>query len=91
MMQHKRIQVFGIVQGVGFRYFVERLAHKYNVYGTVQNVNNYVEVYAQGHDSELEYFIKAVTAGASPASKVTDYQIDTLALDETYDRFKVLY
>lgn len=50
-MKHYLIRVYGRVQGVGFRYFTERLALKYQIKGTVKNVEDYVEVHAQGDDA----------------------------------------
>ncbi len=47
-MRHIHLQVFGHVQGVRFRYFTQRIAMNYNIVGTVQNVDDYVEIYAQG-------------------------------------------
>ena len=41
-MQRKHIQVFGTVQGVGFRFYTQRIAHQFNIKGTVQNVEDYV-------------------------------------------------
>ena len=58
-MKQKHLQVFGTVQGVGFRYYTQRLANKYNILGTVQNVDDYVEIYAIGNDDDLEQFINA--------------------------------
>ncbi|WP_412520628.1 acylphosphatase [Staphylococcus simulans] len=89
-MQRRKIQVFGQVQGVGFRYFTERLAQKYHITGTVQNVEQYVEVYAQGEEQELEHFTQAVIEGASPASKVTDYNIEQLDTDSSLERFRTI-
>lgn len=34
-MRHIHLQVFGRVQGVGFRYFTQRIAMNYNIVGTV--------------------------------------------------------
>jgi hypothetical protein len=34
----------------------------------VQNVDDYVEIYAQGDDADIERFIQGVIEGASPAS-----------------------
>ena len=59
-MQRKHIQVFGTVQGVGFRFYTQRIAHQFNIEGTVQNVEDYVDIYAQGDDTELEQFIDSV-------------------------------
>lgn len=50
---------------VGFRYFTERLALKYQIKGTVKNVEDYVEVHAQGDDASLESFTQGVINGAS--------------------------
>ncbi len=55
-MRHIHLQVFGRVQGVGFRYFTQRIAMNYNIVGTVQNVDDYVEIYAQGDDADMEVF-----------------------------------
>ena len=45
-MKRKHIKVFGMVQGVGFRYYTQKLARKYHIVGTVENVDNYVDIYA---------------------------------------------
>lgn len=55
-MRHIHLQVFGRVQGVGFRYFTQRIAMNYNIVGTVQNVDDYVEIYAQGDDADIEIY-----------------------------------
>ncbi|MCS4485406.1 acylphosphatase [Staphylococcus americanisciuri] len=89
-MQRYLIKVYGRVQGVGFRYFTERLALKYDVTGTVQNVNNHVEVIAQGEGNHLETFMQAVINGASPASSVTHHQIEHLDVEPQLEKFKVL-
>ena len=89
-MQRKHIQVFGTVQGVGFRFYTQRIAHQFNIKGTVQNVEDYVDIYAQGDDSELEQFIDSVIQGASPASQVSNYNIEELDLDESLSEFKTI-
>ncbi|UDI78299.1 acylphosphatase [Staphylococcus taiwanensis] len=87
-MQLKHLQVFGTVQGVGFRYYTQRLANQYHIVGTVQNVEDYVEIYAQGENKDLEQFINAVINGASPASSVNDYKIEDLETSNQYTEFK---
>ncbi|AYU55217.1 acylphosphatase [Staphylococcus debuckii] len=89
-MQRRKIEVFGQVQGVGFRYFTERLAQKYNITGTVQNVEQHVEIYAQGEENELKQFTQAVIDGASPASNVTDYNIEQQDTDPSLTRFRTI-
>ena len=50
-MYTERICVFGIVQGVGFRPFVSRIATAHSICGTVCNKGSYVEILAQGSQS----------------------------------------
>ncbi len=52
-MQRKHIQVFGNVRGVGFRFYTARIANQYDIKGTVQNVDGYVDIYSQGEDEAL--------------------------------------
>ncbi|MBQ2087031.1 MAG: acylphosphatase, partial [Selenomonas sp.] len=52
-------KIFGIVQGVGFRPFVARLADRFNIYGSVCNKGPYVEVFAQGTESDVQDFLQA--------------------------------
>ena len=50
----KRYFVRGRVQGVGFRYFVERTAHELALTGYARNVDDgRVEVYAIGSEEKL--------------------------------------
>ena len=44
----RRIRVYGIVQGVGFRPTASRLARETGITGTVANRGSYVEITAQG-------------------------------------------
>jgi acylphosphatase len=50
----KRYLVHGRVQGVGFRYFVERTAVSLSLTGYTRNLDDgRVEVYATGHPAKL--------------------------------------
>ncbi|MBF7024203.1 acylphosphatase [Staphylococcus kloosii] len=89
-MQRKHIKVFGIVQGVGFRFYTERIALKYNITGTVQNVEDYVDIYAQGDEEDIAAFTEAVIKGASPSSQVDDYSIEDLDIDHDLKKFKTI-
>ncbi len=53
--RHVRIQVFGIVQGVGFRYFTAQEAIRLHLTGRATNLNDgSVEVFAQGEHDAIE-------------------------------------
>jgi acylphosphatase len=53
-LRSKRYYVSGTVQGVGFRFFVERAARHLKLSGYVRNLHDgRVEVYAIGHEISL--------------------------------------
>ena len=63
-----RFQVFGVVQGVGFRWFVARHARSLGVTGYARNLpNGSVEVVVEGPDEAipaLERLLRTGPAGA---------------------------
>ncbi len=67
----RRYQVRGRVQGVGFRYFVERHARRLELDGYARNCDDgSVEVVASGADAMLAELEKALQRGPS-MSRVT--------------------
>ena len=63
-MIRKHVIVRGRVQGVGFRYFVYRLAEKYGLTGWVRNCpDGSVDMEVQGSLSSVEAFFQTVEAG----------------------------
>ncbi len=64
----RRITISGRVQGVGFRPFVYRLAHQYNINGWVRNVDGAVEIHAEGLPAQLDRFSAALLDEAPPLS-----------------------
>ena len=56
--------ISGMVQGVGFRYFTQRVAARHQVRGYVKNLDDgRVEAFAQGSDAAVEAFKHDITAG----------------------------
>ena len=68
----RAIEVRGVVQGVGFRPFVWRLADRFGVHGWVRNRNGVVEILAEGPESALDAFCEAIGAEAPPLARVED-------------------
>lgn len=66
----KRICVFGIVQGVGFRPFISRLAREHGIAGHVCNRGSYVEIVAGGEAAHIEAFQENITKKAPPRSHI---------------------
>ena len=63
-IQAKRITVYGRVQGVGFRYFVEHVATRLGLTGNVRNCpDSTVEIVAEGSAKAIADLIEQVKQG----------------------------
>ncbi len=65
-----RIVVEGIVQGVGFRPFVNRLARRWGVGGAVFNFTGGVEIEIEGHPQAVEGFVEELARTAPPMAVI---------------------
>ncbi len=65
------IKVRGIVQGVGFRPFVFRVAHELSLNGWVLNGEDGVEIHLEGPGRAIENFEQRLKSEAPPASRIT--------------------
>jgi hydrogenase maturation protein HypF len=66
------LQVRGVVQGVGFRPFVWRLAARHAITGWVRNDGGLVTIHAEGGESALDAFTAALAEEAPPLARVDD-------------------
>ncbi len=66
----RAIEVRGVVQGVGFRPFVWRLADRFGLKGWVRNLDGVVEIRAEGPADALDMFCAALSAEAPPLARV---------------------
>ena len=69
-MKRRHLRVYGIVQGVGFRPFVSRIADRIGVKGSVCNKGPYVEIFTEGTKNQVEEFEKALVAEAPERSAI---------------------
>ena len=53
----RRLRVDGLVQGVGFRPFVHRLALRFQLGGWVQNTSGAVEIHVEGDANAIDCFV----------------------------------
>ncbi len=65
----------GVVQGVGFRPFVYRLAHDHGLTGWVLNHSGGVEIEAEGSPAALNAFIHDLTAHAPLLARIVAVQV----------------
>jgi hydrogenase maturation protein HypF len=66
-----KVEVRGIVQGVGFRPFVFQLAEDHGLYGHVANTSSGVQIHVEGASARIEAFIRAIGAQAPPLAQIT--------------------
>ncbi len=83
------ITVKGLVQGVGFRYFVFSVATKLSLRGYTRNLfNGDVEIEVEGNRSAIEALIKEVKVGPR-MSRVTDLVVEWKPPTNTYKQFSI--
>ncbi len=69
------VRVYGIVQGVGFRRFVQIHAIRLGVKGYAKNLpDGSVEVIAEGHEESLNKLLNKIREG-SPLSRVEKVEV----------------
>ena len=73
-----RIKVRGIIQGVGFRPFIYRLAKQMKLAGHVANTAAGVTIEIDGTEIEIQRFTAAITRQKPPLAR-----IDELLLEKT--------
>src|SRR5271168_3969111 len=72
------IRVRGIVQGVGFRPFVFRLAHANTLTGWVLNDEDGVEIHLEGADQALCAFVQSLKTEGPPAARIATIDIQSV-------------
>ncbi len=84
------IWVKGIVQGVGFRPFVYRMAKKYLINGWVLNATDGVHIHAEGESKLVDEFIMELSDNAPAAARVEEIDIKEVPLEQ-FDSFEIRF
>ncbi len=82
------ISVWGVVQGVGFRPFIYRLATQHSLSGWVRNTSGNVEIEIEGVESGLKAFLNELKTEVPPQARIEDIQI-TYAPPKDYTGFRI--
>jgi hydrogenase maturation protein HypF len=69
-----RVHVTGVVQGVGFRPFVHRLALRHGLAGWVRNESGEVHIEVEGPEKELTAFLTGLRREAPPLARVEEVE-----------------
>jgi len=83
-----QISVRGVVQGVGFRPFVYRLAHKHALAGWVRNTSGSVEIEVEGKEESLNRFLTELQTEAPPMASIEEISTADLT-PKSYHRFDI--
>jgi hydrogenase maturation protein HypF len=73
------IRVRGVVQGVGFRPFVYRLARANTLGGWVLNGEEGVEIYLEGAEQGLQAFVRQMKMQPPPAARIAEMEVQEVA------------
>lgn len=82
MIEALDIRVRGIVQGVGFRPFVYRLARRYVVSGWVLNDLDGVFIHAEAETKLLDEFVTELHMDPPSAAKITEVELKEVPLQD---------
>ena len=69
--RHVRVEIAGIVQGVGFRPFLHRLAQRLHLTGWARNTPAGVELALAGEPESVEAFLHTVRTAPPPFRAVS--------------------
>ena len=86
----KRIRVYGIVQGVGFRPTVSRHASLCGVAGSVVNRGPYVEIFCQGSEKAVTDFIDLVRREPPKQSRILKLEEKTVPVRPDLSGFDII-
>jgi hydrogenase maturation protein HypF len=89
-LQRLAVRVRGVVQGVGFRPFVYRVARQARLTGWVLNQSDTVLIEVQGEPQRLDDFVSALRREAPPQARIDSLEVQPIALDPaSLDGFQI--
>lgn len=90
MKKYYCIRVSGLVQGVGFRPFIYRIALRQDLKGTVENRNDGVYIQLWAADSQLQAFLDDLKHLAPPASQIQEVSVEEAAEGPAFNDFSII-
>lgn len=76
-----RVEVRGLVQGVGFRPFVHRLALRHHLTGWVRNSSGAVQVALEGEPTAIDEFLADLHLETPPLAQIEAVTVDHAAVE----------
>jgi hydrogenase maturation protein HypF len=90
MEVRRQIEVSGIVQGVGFRPYVYRLATGRHLRGTIRNTSAGVTIEIQGPAETVQDFVEHLPADAPPLARITSLAVHDVLCNGDQD-FRIVH
>ncbi len=87
-MEAKRLKIRGIVQGVGFRPFVFKLANKFELKGWVLNSSSSVIIHIEGNKEKLKEFITSLKEEKPSPAVIEDISVEDTEF-EGFEKFEI--
>ncbi len=85
-----RININGIVQAVGFRPFVYRIAVRHGLTGWVKNLGDAgVEILVQGEGSDIDEFVADLKNDNPPLARIDEIETEELPGEEKFSEFEI--
>lgn len=85
MLKSVRIIVTGIVQAVGFRPFIYRIAKKNKLNGFVRNIGNAVEISVTGEEDDIHWFISEIKNDHPPLAEIDNIVVEEIDKKEFFE------
>lgn len=76
MMEAAILRINGVVQGVGFRPFVYRLAHEFGLAGRVYNSSQGVVIEVEGQRSTILAFTERIPVAKPPLAEIRELSVE---------------
>ncbi len=89
MKQRFQISIKGVVQGVGFRPFIYKVANELNLKGIISNNIKGVSIDVEGEEALLKEFISRIKSDKPKHSLILAFEINQLKVNG-YDDFKIV-
>lgn len=81
----RRVQITGVVQGVGFRPYIYRLANECGLAGSVLNDSAGVDIQVQGSTESVTSFLNRLRPEAPPLSRIVTFDVTDLSPNGDHD------
>ena len=85
-----KIEIFGTVQGVGFRPFIYRIAKNHSLKGWVKNKGGYVEIVVYCDEKELKRFLEDVKNKKPKIAEIEKINVVKLKENEKFEDFFIM-